>query len=72
LNLYSGPPPLASRNDAGHLKARTVQFRLTLEILQRLSDSVPPDLNEKEKALAVAAGILRGFLGSEWVEKHVI
>lgn len=49
--------------------------RVTPAILQRLNDSIPAELKTPDgqtEALAMATGVLRVFLGSEWVEKHVI
>jgi hypothetical protein len=43
--------------------------------LKRLADSIPAHLKTPDgqsEALALAAGILRIFLGADWVEKHVV
>ena len=44
-------------------------------MLRRLSDSIPPELKTPDgqtEAFALASGVLRLFLGSEWVEKCII
>jgi hypothetical protein len=49
--------------------------RVTPEIFRQLNDSIPLQLKTPDgqtEALAMASGVLRVFLGSEWVEKHVI
>jgi hypothetical protein len=49
--------------------------RVTPEILRRLTDAIPTRLKTPDgqtEALAIAAGVLRIFLGAEWVERHVI
>jgi hypothetical protein len=49
--------------------------RVTPNILKRLADSIPAHLKTPDgqsEALALAAGILRIFLGADWVEKHVV
>jgi hypothetical protein len=49
--------------------------RVTSEILRRLGDSIPLQFKTPDgqtEALSLASGVLRVFLRSEWVEKHVI
>jgi hypothetical protein len=40
--------------------------------IKKLEDQIPPHLDEQEKALALGCGVLRAFLGAEWVERHII
>lgn len=58
-----------------HRNKMVPRNKVTPEILQRLSDSIPAHFKTPDgqtEALSLASGVLRVFLGSEWLEKHVI
>lgn len=48
------------------------RIRVNPTHIQRLEEMIPQHLNQQDKALALAGGILRLFLGAEWVEEHFI
>jgi hypothetical protein len=47
-------------------------IRLGPTHIQHLEDSLPPHFNEQTKALALAGGVLKAYLGVEWAETHVL
>ena len=51
-----------------------IRRRMSLEQLERGYASLPPEvrINAQTESLALASGVLRGFMGPEWVEQHVI
>jgi hypothetical protein len=46
--------------------------RLGPKHIRYLEDQILPEWHDQTKALALAGGILRAYLGAEWFEKHVM
>lgn len=51
-----------------------IRRRMSFEQLQRGFDSLPSAVREngQTESLALASGVLRAFMGADWVERHVI
>lgn len=51
-----------------------IRLRMSFQQLQQGFASLPPVVREngQTKSLALASGVLRAFMGAEWVERHVI
>ena len=63
-------------NDAGceKMPREIIRRRMSFEQLQRGHASLPPEVrtNGQTESLALATGVLRGFMGADWVERHII
>jgi hypothetical protein len=46
--------------------------RITREALQDAFDQIPKELNGATQSFALASAIVRGFLGDEWLDRHVM
>jgi hypothetical protein len=55
-------------------RGEIVRLRMSFEQLKRAFESLPTSLrtNGQTESLALASGVLRVFMGAEWVERHVI
>jgi hypothetical protein len=51
-----------------------IRRRMSFEQLQRGYESLPTEVrtNGQTESLALASGVLRAFMGADWVERHVI
>jgi hypothetical protein len=51
-----------------------IRRRISFEQLQRCYDTLPPQVrtNGQTESLALATGVLRGFMDADWVEQHII
>lgn len=49
-------------------------IRITFEALQKCFDSLPPAVrpNPVMASFTLACGVVRAFLGADWVERHVM
>ncbi len=50
------------------------RIRITSEALKECFDTLPPEVrtNGATESFALAAGVVRGFLGAKWLERHVM
>ncbi|MGJ5180764.1 hypothetical protein ACQR16_26380 [Bradyrhizobium oligotrophicum] len=79
INLYHRTRTLLSwtRDHIFNMRCNKMVSRIRLgpDGLRKLSASIPDQFKTPDgqtEALALATGVLRVFLGSEWVERHVI
>jgi hypothetical protein len=67
-----GPPDhrASEMNQPGEI----IRRRMSFEQLQSGFDSLPSQVrdNAQTESLALASGVLRAFMGADWVERHVI
>jgi hypothetical protein len=51
-----------------------IRRRMSFEQLQRGYASLPPEvqINGQTESLALASGVLRSFMDSDWVERHIV
>ena len=67
------PPQIDGRGNPRNSKMVT-RIRMSREQLRRGYESLPPQVrtNAQTESLALGTAVVRGFLGADWLEKHVI